>query len=89
MLFRYAGTIQEEVHRFAIEYQRSLRRSGTVKSQLESIPGVGTKRREALLRPVRCIAAIREADVDQLAEVIPRSAAEAVYQHFHSEGEST
>ena len=88
-VFALVGRIQEEVHRFAIEYQRSLRRSGTVKSQLESIPGVGTKRREALLRHFRSIAAIREADVDQLAEVIPRSAAEAVYQHFHSEGEST
>ncbi|MDO5548210.1 MAG: excinuclease ABC subunit UvrC [Eubacteriales bacterium] len=88
-VFALVGRIQEEVHRFAIEYQRSLRRADNVKSQLESIPGVGTKRREALLKQFRSVSAIRAASMEQLAEVIPRTAAQAVYDYFHSEGETT
>lgn len=85
-VFALVGRIQEEVHRFAIEYQRSLRRSDTVKSQLESIPGIGQKRREALLRSFKSIAAIRNASVEQLSQVVPRSAAQMVYEYFHKEG---
>lgn len=88
-VFALVGRIQEEVHRFAIEYQRSLRRADNVKSQLESIPGVGTKRREALLKQFRSVSAIRAASMEQLAEVIPRTAAQVVYDYFHSEGETT
>jgi excinuclease ABC subunit C len=84
-VFALVGQIQEEVHRFAIDYQRSLRRSDTVKSQLEQIPGVGTKRREALLKQFRSISAIQAASVEQLAAVIPRTAAQAVYEYYHSE----
>lgn len=87
-VFALVGRMQEEVHRFAIEYQRSLRRSDNLKSQLEEIPGIGEKRREALLRSFKTIKAIREASVDQLAEIIPRSAAQSVYDHFR-DGEDT
>ena len=86
-VFALVGRMQEEVHRFAIEYQRSLRGSSTMKSQLESIPGVGQKRREQLLRQFKSIAAIRAAGVDQLAEIVPKNTAQAVYDHFHTKEE--
>lgn len=86
-VFALVGRMQEEVHRFAIEYQRSLRGSSTMKSQLESISGVGQKRREQLLRQFKSISAIRAASVDQLAEIVPKNTAQAVYDHFHKEEE--
>ena len=54
-----------------------------MKSALDDIPGVGPKRREALRKHFGTIKAIRQAEVDTLAAVVPRSAAEAVWKHFH------
>ncbi|MGN1002983.1 MAG: excinuclease ABC subunit UvrC [Oscillospiraceae bacterium] len=85
-VFAFIGTIQEETHRFAIEYHRSLR-SGTIGSSLESIPGVGEKRRTELLRHFKTIKAIKNAGVEELSQVVPKNAALSIYNHFHSEGE--
>ena len=85
-VFALIGGIQEETHRFAIEYQRSLRR-GTMSSALDGIRGVGEKRRNDLLKAFKTISAIREATVDQLNLVVPRDAAQAVYDHFHNKDE--
>ena len=85
-VFAFIGTIQEETHRCAIEYQRSLR-SAKLHSTLEAIPGVGEKRRAELLRAFGTVRAIKAATAEQLAEVIPRNAARAVYDYFHSEEE--
>jgi len=82
-VFSFIGTIQEETHRFAIEYHRSLR-SGTIGSTLDEIPGVGQKRRTQLLQQFKTIKAIREASVEQLTAVVPKNAAKAVYEHFHA-----
>ena len=60
-----------------------------MKSALDEIPGVGPKRREALRRSFGTVKAIREADVEALSAVVPRSAAEAIWQKFHSAGEGT
>ena len=84
-VFGLVGRIQEEVHRFAITYQRQLRGADAVRSELDRIPGIGQKRRAALLRAFKSVKRIREADEDALAAVVPRSAAQAVYRHFHSE----
>lgn len=81
-VFSFIGTIQEEVHRFAIEYHRSLR-SETIGSVLDKIPGVGEKRRSELLKRFKTIKAIREADIKQLSEVVPKNTARAVYEYFH------
>ena len=54
-----------------------------MKSALDDIPGLGPKRREALRKHFGTIKAIREAEVDTLAAVVPRSTAEAVWKHFH------
>ncbi len=85
-VFSFVGIIQEETHRFAIEYHRKLREK-TITSQLEGIPGIGEQRRKALMTAFRSIKNIREASVEQLAAVVSRPAAQAVYDHFHSEGE--
>lgn len=85
-VYSFIGTIQEEVHRFAIEYHRSLR-SETLGSALDKIPGVGEKRKNQLLKAFKTIKTIRETDEGALAEVVPRNTAKAVYEYFHPKGE--
>ncbi|MCB7321087.1 excinuclease ABC subunit UvrC [Lacrimispora sp. 210928-DFI.3.58] len=89
--FRLITRIQDEAHRFAIEYHRSLRGKGQVKSVLDDIPGIGPARRKALMRQFKDIEAIRSASVEMLEETpqMNRRAAEAVYAFFHKapEGE--
>ena len=81
-VFSFIGTIQEEVHRFAIEYHRSLR-SAAINSTLDSIPGVGEKRKAELMKHFRSISAIKLADLAALESVVPKNAARSVYDHFH------
>ena len=77
--------LQDEAHRFAIEYHRQLRSSGQVHSILDEIPGVGPTRRKALLKHFESVEHIREATVEELTEVpgIPESVAKTVYEFFH------
>ena len=83
-IFSLIGRIQEETHRFAIEYQRSLRNESYA-SKLNAIPGVGEKRRGDLLKYFKSVKAIREASVEQLALVVPRNTAAVIYAYFRSE----
>ena len=85
-VFALVGAIQEETHRFAIEYQRSLRSEGFA-SKLDAIPGVGEKRRNDLIKNFKSLKAVREASVSQLELVVPRNIARSVYDYFHTEGE--
>ena len=85
-VFALIGGIQEETHRFAIEYQRSLR-SENYGSTLDKIPSVGEKRRNELIKTFKSVKAIREASLEQLRLVVPKNTAQAVYDYFHS-GES-
>ena len=82
-VFSLIGQIQEETHRFAITYHHESHGKSAMRSALDGIPGVGPKRREELRKRFGTIKAIREADVESLAAVVPRSAAEAVWRHFH------
>lgn len=77
--------IQDEAHRFAIEYHRSLRSKGQVHSILDEIPGIGPSRRKALMMRYPSLDAIREAKIEELAETpaMNLKAAEAVYRYFH------
>ena len=84
-VFAFIGTIQEEVHRFAIQYHRLLRSKRIQASQLEKIEGVGPKRRELLLKKFKSVSGIRNAELSQLREILPDKAAETVWQYFHSE----
>ena len=84
-VFSLIGQIQEETHRFAITYHHESHSKSATRSTLDGIPGVGPKRQAELRRRFGTMRAIREADVEALAAVIPRPAAEAVWQHFHAE----
>ena len=79
--------LQDEAHRFAIEYHRQLRSKNQVHSVLDEIPGVGENRRKQLLKYFGEIRKIREATISELAEVpgIPESVAKNVYEFFHAE----
>ena len=81
-VFALIGRIQEETHRFAIEYHRTLRSRGMKKSSLEGIPGVGPAREKALLKRFGTVRAISQATLEDLEAVLPKTAAEAVYKHF-------
>jgi len=83
--FRLVTRIQDEAHRFAIEYHRSLRGGEQVHSMLDEIPGIGETRRKALMRKFRSVEKIRDASVEELALTDPmnRRAAEQVYSYFH------
>ena len=81
-VFALIGRIQEETHRFAITFHRTLRSKGMRKSSLEGIPGIGAAREKALLKRFGTVRAIMNADLDQLKAVLPEQAAQAVYHHF-------
>ena len=83
--FKLITRIQDETHRFAIEYHRSLRSKEQVHSILDDIPDIGPARRRALMRHFKDINAIRAAKVDELMDVegMNRKAAESVYAFFH------
>ena len=84
--FKLITRIQDEAHRFAIGYHRSLRSKAQVQSSLDQIPGVGPARRKALMRTFKSIEEIRDASVETLAQVpeIPPHIAEQIYHFFHA-----
>lgn len=81
-VFALIGRMQEETHRFAIEYHRTLRGKRMKKSALEGIPGVGPAREKALLKQFGTVRAIVAAELAELVAVLPKPAAQAVYDHF-------
>ncbi len=85
--FKLITRIQDEAHRFAIEYHRSLRSKTQVKSVLDDIPGVGPARRKALMRAFKSIDDLKTASVKELMEKaeIPQNTAESIYLFFHKE----
>ena len=84
--FRRITRIQDEAHRFAIEYHRSLRTKDQVHSILDDIDGIGPARRKALMKAFQSLEEIKAADVETLAEVPSKNrlAAEKVYEFFHT-----
>ena len=85
--FRLITRIQDEAHRFAIEYHRSLRSKGQVHSVLDDIPGIGPARRKALMRTFASLDEVRAATVEELQEIpeMNRRSAESVWKFFHAE----
>lgn len=85
--FKLITRIQDEAHRFAIEYHRSLRSKAQVHSILDDIDGIGPARRKALMRHFKTIEQIKEASVEELkeAESMNEKSAQAVYDFFHAE----
>lgn len=85
--FRLITRIQDEAHRFAIEYHRSLRSKEQIHSVLDDIPGIGDTRRKALLRKFKSVENIRDASLEELAQTESMNAGSArqVYEFFHGE----
>ena len=83
--FRLVTRIQDEAHRFAIEFHRSLRSKEQVHSVLDDIPGIGPARRKALMKGFQTLEEIKAADVEQLTSIegMNRRAAEQVFAFFH------
>lgn len=87
--FRLICRIQEEAHRFAISYHRSLRSKEMFKSELDDIKGIGEKRKRALLKHFESIERIKKASIEELAKVegMNKRVAEELYNHFNKKGE--
>ncbi len=83
-VFAFIGNIQEETHRFAIEFHRSLQSKRVKKSKLDGIPGVGEARKAQLLKTFKSIKAIEAASLEELCAAVPKNTARAVYEHFHN-----
>ena len=86
-LFHVLTHIQDEVHRFAIEFHRNKRSKRALHSELDDIPGIGPKTRDGLLNTFKSVKKIREADVATLSDIIGRVKAQIIYDHFHSQNE--
>ena len=85
--FKLITRIQDEAHRFAIEYHRSLRSKAQVTSRLDQIPGVGPVRKKALMRRFTSIGELMEADVETLEQIpeINHRQALAIWEYFHKQ----
>ena len=81
-LFLYLAKIQEEVHRYAITYHRTIKNKGMLSSILELVPGIGEKRRKELLKRFNSLKKIREASVSELKEVLPEDVAISLYNYL-------
>ena len=84
-LFHVLTQIQDEVHRFAIEFHRNKRSKRALHSELDDIPGVGPKTRDGLLNGLKSVKKIREANLETLSDLIGPSKAEIVFQYFHQD----
>ena len=83
-LFHVLTHIQDEVHRFAIEFHRNKRSKRALHSELDGIKGLGPKGRDALLNNLKSVRRISEADLPTLSEILGPAKAKIVYEHFHA-----
>ena len=86
-VFALIGSIQEETHRFAITYHRELRSKRLRYSELDSINGIGPKRKQELLKRFKSLSAIKQASINELEDLLPKQIALQVYEHFHKQQE--
>lgn len=82
-LFHVLTQLQDEVHRFAIEFHRNKRSKRALESELDSIPGVGEKTRDALLKGLKSVKLIRESSQEKITEITGPAKAKIIYEHFH------
>lgn len=83
-LFHFLTRMQDEVHRFTINYHRQIRSKGSIQSVLDNIEGLGEKRRKALIKKFGSLKAIKAASKEQLMEVIPEAIAENLRNYLSS-----
>mgnify|MGYP002624248555 CR=1 FL=1 len=82
-LFHVLSQIQDEVHRFAITFHRDKRSKRALHSELDDIKGIGPKTRDELLKGLKSVKRIREADLETLTQLIGTSKAQIIFDHFH------
>ena len=82
-LFRVLTQLQDEVHRFAIEFHRNKRSKHALHSELDDIKGIGPKTRDELLNSLKSVKQIKEASLDKIAEIIGPAKAQIVFEYFH------
>ena len=82
-LFHVLTQIQDEVHRFAIEFHRNKRSKRALHSELDDIKGIGPKTRDELIKGLKTVKKIREASLEELSNLIGPSKAKVVFEHFH------
>ena len=83
-LFRVLTQLQDEVHRFAITFHRDKRSKRALQSELDSIKGIGPKTRDELLKALKSVKKIREAELQDLSTIIGEAKAKIVYNYFHA-----
>ena len=86
-LFHVLTQIQDEVHRFAIEFHRNKRSKRALHSELDDIKGIGPKTRDELLNALKSVKKIREAELSTLTDIIGPAKAEIIYAHFHQKSD--
>ena len=82
-LFRLLTRMQDEVHRFAITFHRDKRSKHALHSELDDIRGIGPKTRDALLKAFKSVKRIKEADIQQLTDIVGQAKAEIIFNHFN------
>ena len=85
-LFHALTRIQDEVHRYAITYHRDKRSKHALHSELDDIKGIGPKTKDELLKKLKSVKKIKEADMQQLTDIIGQAKATMIWNHFHQEG---
>ena len=87
VLLRFLSAVQNEVHRYAITYQKKLAKKRNIRYKLENIRGIGPAKRKALLAALGSIKAVEDADIKALSEVkgISEDDAHNIYRYFHEE----
>ena len=83
-LFLYLSKIQEEVHRYAITYHRTIKAQGLLKSTLDMVPGIGEKRKKDLIRHFGSFKKMKEASKEELLDILPKDVAENLYNFLKS-----
>ena len=83
-LFRVLTQLQDEVHRFAITFHREQRSKHALHSELDNIKGIGPKTRDELLKALKSVKKIREAQLAELTTIIGQAKAKIVYDYFHA-----
>lgn len=82
-LFHLLTRIQDEVHRYAITFHRDKRSKHALHSELDNIKGIGPKTKEQLLKVLKSVKRIKEADLETLTEIIKEAKAKIIFNHFH------
>lgn len=88
-LFKVLTQIQDEVHRFAITFHRDKRSKHALHSELDDIKGLGPKGKEALLKRLKTVKGIKDADYQEIVSILGQAKGTLVYKHFHSDSTTT